>query len=193
MATKSTENKKKKIVRKNIGEGAVHIQATFNNTIVTFTDAQGNAISWCSAGALGNRGAKKSTPFVAQQIVETAAKAAKEAGITKVAVYVKGAGGGREAAIRALATAEIGVTMIKDCSPIPHNGCRPPKRRRIYKENKQWQNIQMLNVVNAVEKVVNFSLRAKDVHLVSVLSTVDLLFLDNMVQLERKFLNTVYN
>ena len=131
MATKSTDNKKKKIVRKNIGEGAVHIQATFNNTIVTFTDAQGNAISWCSAGALGNRGAKKSTPFVAQQIVETAAKAAKDAGITKVAVYVKGAGGGREAAIRALATAEIGVTMIKDVSPIPHNGCRPPKRRRV--------------------------------------------------------------
>ena len=117
--------------RKNIEKGMAHIHSSFNNTIVTITDVQGNAISWCSAGALGNRGAKKSTPFVAQQIVETAAKAAKDAGITKVAVYVKGAGGGREAAIRALATAEIGVTMIKDVSPIPHNGCRPPKRRRI--------------------------------------------------------------
>jgi len=130
MATKSTE-KKKKIVKKNLGEGQLHIQATFNNTIATFTDANGNVVSWCSAGVLGNRGAKKSTPFVAQQIVETAAKTAKEAGITKVAVFVKGAGGGREAAIRALATCDIGVTMIKDCSPIPHNGCRPPKRRRI--------------------------------------------------------------
>ena len=91
MATKSTDNKKKKIIRKNVGEGQLHIQATFNNTIATFTDANGNVISWCSAGVLGNRGAKKSTPFVAQQIVETAAKTAKEAGITKVAVFVKGA------------------------------------------------------------------------------------------------------
>lgn len=131
MATKSTENKKKKVIRKNIGEGQLHIKATFNNTIATFTDAQGNVVSWCNAGVLGNSGAKKSTPFVAQQIVETAAKTAKDAGITKVAVFVKGAGGGREAAIRALAGCGIGVTMIKDCSPIPHNGCRPPKRRRI--------------------------------------------------------------
>lgn len=131
MATKSTENKKKKIIRKNVGDGQLHIQASFNNTIATFCDAAGNVISWCSAGVLGNRGAKKSTPFVAQQIVETAAKTAKEAGITRVAVFVRGAGGGREAAIRALAGCEIGITMIKDCSPIPHNGCRPPKRRRI--------------------------------------------------------------
>ena len=131
MATKSTETKKKKVSRKNVGVGQLHVQATFNNTIATFTDADGNVISWCSAGVLGNRGAKKSTPFVAQQIVETAAKTAKDAGITQVAVFVKGAGGGREAAIRALATCEIGVTMIKDCSPIPHNGCRPPKRRRV--------------------------------------------------------------
>lgn len=131
MATKSTDNKKKKIIRKNVGEGQLHIQATFNNTIATFADSVGNVVSWCSAGVLGNRGAKKSTPFVAQQIVETAAKAAKDAGITKVAVFVKGAGGGREAAIRALAGCDIGITMIKDCSPIPHNGCRPPKRRRI--------------------------------------------------------------
>lgn len=132
MATKSTETKKKKSMRGKVGpEGQLHIQATFNNTIATFTDANGNVVSWCSAGVLGNRGAKKSTPFVAQQIVETAGKTAKDAGITKVAVYVKGAGGGREAAIRALAGCEIGITMIKDCSPIPHNGCRPPKRRRV--------------------------------------------------------------
>ena len=132
MATKSTEkSKSKKIVRKNVGEGQLHIQATFNNTIATFTDANGNVVSWSSAGKLGNRGATTSPPFVAQQIVEDAAKGAKDAGITKVAVFVKGAGGGREAAIRALATCEIGISMIKDCSPIPHNGCRPPKRRRI--------------------------------------------------------------
>ena len=128
---KGKYNARKRKVKKNVPAGVVHVESTFNNTIATFTDANGNVISWCSAGVLGNRGAKKSTPFVAQQIVETAAKAAKDAGITKVAVYVKGAGGGREAAIRALATAEIGVTMIKDVSPIPHNGCRPPKRRRI--------------------------------------------------------------
>ena len=131
MATKSTENKKKKIVRKNIGEGAVHIQATFNNTIVTFTDAQGNAISWCSAGALGNRGAKKTTPFAAQDAVETCLANASKFGVQKVAVFVKGAGVARESAIRAVGTAGLQVTMIKDVSPIPHNGCRPPKKRRL--------------------------------------------------------------
>ena len=129
MAVKK-ETKKKKVLVSN-GEGRVYIFCNANNTLVSLTDNQGNVLAQCSAGALGNRGAKKSTPFVAQQLVETAAKTAKDAGITKVAVYVKGAGGGREAAIRALATCDIGVTMIKDCSPIPHNGCRPPKRRRI--------------------------------------------------------------
>ena len=105
--------------------------ASFNNTIVTFTDEAGNVISWCSAGALSYKGSKKSTPFVAQQVCETAAKVAKDHGIKSVEVFVKGPGNGREAAIRALQTAEIDVTMIRDVSPIPHNGCRPPKRRRI--------------------------------------------------------------
>ena len=122
---------KRRRERKNIEKGAVHIGATFNNTIVTITDVAGNAISWASAGELGFKGSRKSTPYAAQMASETAAKAAKDAGITKVAVYVKGAGGGREAAIRALAAAELGVTMIKDVSPIPHNGCRPPKKRRL--------------------------------------------------------------
>ena len=110
---------------------SLHIQASFNNTLVTFTDLQGNTLSWSSAGSLGFRGARKSTPFAAQQAVETAAKLAKEQGLKSVEVYVKGPGNGREAAIRALGTAELNVTRISDVSPIPHNGCRPPKKRRI--------------------------------------------------------------
>ena len=108
-----------------------HIQSTFNNTIVTISDTQGNAVSWASAGELGFRGSKKSTPFAAQSAAETAAKAAMEHGMKNVEVYVKGPGQGREAAIRALQTAGLEVTMIKDVTPIPHNGCRPPKRRRV--------------------------------------------------------------
>ena len=114
--------------RKNIESGAVHIQSTFNNTIVTITDTQGNAISWASAGGLGFRGSRKSTPFAAQTAAETAAK---EHGLKSVEVYVKGPGSGREAAIRALQTVGLEVKMIKDVTPIPHNGCRPPKRRRV--------------------------------------------------------------
>ncbi len=117
--------------RKNIERGAVHIQSTFNNTIVTITDVNGNAISWASAGGLGFRGSKKSTPFAAQTASETAAKAAMEHGLKTVDVYVKGPGSGREAAIRALQAVGLEVTMIKDVTPIPHNGCRPPKRRRV--------------------------------------------------------------
>ena len=117
--------------RKNIEQGQVHIQSTFNNTIVTITDMQGNAISWASAGGLGFRGSKKSTPFAAQTAAETAARAAMEHGLKTVEVYVKGPGAGREAAIRALQTAGLEITMIKDITPIPHNGCRPPKRRRV--------------------------------------------------------------
>ena len=117
--------------RKNIDKGAAHIHSSFNNTIVTITDVNGNTISWASAGELGFKGSRKSTPFAAGEAAETAAKAAMEHGLKSVEVFVKGPGSGREAAIRALATAEIGVTMIKDVSPIPHNGCRPPKRRRI--------------------------------------------------------------
>ncbi len=117
--------------RKNIEKGAAHIRSTFNNTIVTITDTAGNAISWASAGGLGFRGSRKSTPFAAQTAAETAAKAAMEHGMKTVEVYVKGPGAGREAAIRALQAAGLEVNMIKDVTPIPHNGCRPPKRRRV--------------------------------------------------------------
>ena len=117
--------------KKNIDRGAAHICSSFNNTIVTITDVIGNAISWASAGGLGFKGSKKSTPFAAQMAAETAAKAAMEHGMKTVEVFVKGPGTGREAAIRALQTAGLDVTMIKDVTPIPHNGCRPPKRRRV--------------------------------------------------------------
>ena len=117
--------------RKNIEKGQAHIQSTFNNTIVTISDTMGNTISWASAGGLNFRGSRKSTPFAAQSTAETAAKAAMEHGLKTVEVYVKGPGAGREAAIRALQTAGLEVTLIKDVTPIPHNGCRPPKRRRV--------------------------------------------------------------
>ena len=122
---------KKRREKKNIEKGAVHIQATFNNTIVTITDVYGNAISWASAGELGFKGSRKSTPFAAQSASETASKAAVEHGLKSVEVYVKGPGSGRESAIRALETAGLQITLIKDVTPIPHNGCRPPKRRRV--------------------------------------------------------------
>lgn len=118
--------------RKNIERGQVHIRSSFNNTMVTVTDTQGNAISWASSGGLGFRGSRKSTPYAAQMVAETAAKAAVEnCGLKTVEVYVKGPGQGREAAIRALQSAGLEVVMIKDVTPIPHNGCRPPKRRRV--------------------------------------------------------------
>lgn len=128
MATKK-ETKKKVKVRN--GKIAVHIQATQNNTIASVTDSEGNVLAQSSAGALGNRGAKKSTPFVAQQVVETAMKDVISNGANEVEIYIKGAGGGREAAIRAVGATGLKVTMIKDVSPIPHNGCRPPKARRL--------------------------------------------------------------
>ncbi len=128
---KNKPTTKKRKVSKNVDKGACHIHASFNNTIVTMTDANGNALSWCSSGSLGFRGSKKSTPFAAQMAAEKAAMAAKEHGLRSVEVFVKGPGQGREAAIRALQVAEIEVTMIQDVSPIPHNGCRPPKRRRV--------------------------------------------------------------
>ena len=127
-AKKTTRRRREK---KNIERGAVHIKSTFNNTIVTITDVQGNAISWASAGGLGFRGSKKSTPFAAQMAAEQASKAAMEHGLKSVEVYVKGPGGGREAAIRALQVAGLEINLIKDVTPIPHNGCRPPKRRRV--------------------------------------------------------------
>ena len=131
MATKKTTTSRKRREKKNIERGTVHIQSTFNNTIVTIADMQGNAVSWASAGEMGFRGSRKSTPFAAQTAAETAAKVAIDHGMKTVEVYVKGPGSGREAAIRALQTVGLEVTMIKDVTPIPHNGCRPPKRRRV--------------------------------------------------------------
>ena len=135
MAKAGAANKKATVRRrrekKNIERGAVHIQSTFNNTIVTVTDVHGNALSQSSSGALGFRGSRKSTPFAAQTAADVAAKAAMEHGLKSVEVFVKGPGSGREAAIRALQAAGLEVTMIKDVTPIPHNGCRPPKRRRV--------------------------------------------------------------
>ena len=130
-ATKGKQVVRRRRERKNVENGAAHIQSTFNNTIVTITDLQGNALSWASAGGLGFRGSRKSTPFAAQTAADVAAKAAMEHGLKTVEVYVKGPGAGREAAIRALQTAGLEITMIKDITPIPHNGCRPPKRRRV--------------------------------------------------------------
>ena len=121
----------KKRVKKNIASGVVHIQSTFNNTIVTITDGGGNVVSWSSAGVQGFKGSRKSTPFAAQMAAEDASKKAMEHGMRTVEVYVKGPGPGRESALRALQAAGFNVTMIKDVTPIPHNGCRPPKRRRV--------------------------------------------------------------
>ena len=131
MATKKTTGSRKRREKKNIERGDAHIQSTFNNTIVTITDMNGNAVSWASAGEMGFRGSRKSTPFAAATAAETAAKAAMEHGMKYVEVYVKGPGSGRESAIRALQTAGLEVSLIKDVTPIPHNGCRPPKRRRV--------------------------------------------------------------
>lgn len=130
MAGKKVVRNKKK-VSKNIESGVAHIRSTFNNTIVTIADMNGNVLSWASAGGLGFRGSRKSTPFAAQMAAEEAAKGAMEHGLKTVEVYVKGPGSGREAAIRALQSAGLEITMIKDITPIPHNGCRPPKRRRV--------------------------------------------------------------
>ena len=130
-AIKKTAIRPKKRERKNIDRGTAHIHSSFNNTIVTITDPIGNAISWASAGGLGMKGSRKGTPFAAQMAAEQAAKAAMEHGMRTVEVFVKGPGSGREAAIRALQAAGLDVTLIKDVTPIPHNGCRPPKRRRV--------------------------------------------------------------
>ena len=128
---KGAQTRTKRRERKNIEKGAAHIRSSFNNTIVTITDLNGNALSWASAGEMGFRGSRKSTPYAAQTAAETAAKAAMEHGLKTVEVYVKGPGSGREASIRALQATGLEVTMIKDVTPIPHNGCRPPKRRRV--------------------------------------------------------------
>ena len=131
MARPKTTARVKRRERKNIDRGIAHIKSTFNNTIVTITDVNGNALSWASAGGMGFKGSRKSTPFAAQIAADTAAKAAMEHGLREVECYVKGPGAGREAAIRSLQAAGLEVSMIKDVTPIPHNGCRPPKRRRV--------------------------------------------------------------
>ena len=153
-ANKATaaKTRTKKRERKNISAGAAHIQSTFNNTIVTITDTQGNTVSWCSTGALNFRGSRKSTPYAAQSAAEVAAKAAIEHGMKTVEVYVKGPGSGRESAIRALQATGLEVTMIRDVTPIPHNGCRPPKRRRVRLkgEFELWLKIPNLSPSAAV-------------------------------------------
>jgi small subunit ribosomal protein S11 len=131
LVKKSTGGKGKPREKKNIAQGIAHIQSTFNNTVVSITDAMGNAISWASAGTVGFKGTKKGTPFAAQMAAESAAKRAMEHGLKRVDVYVKGPGSGRETAIRSLQAVGLEVSMIKDVTPIPHNGCRPPKRRRV--------------------------------------------------------------
>lgn len=122
---------RKKAEKKNVANGIAHIQATFNNTIITITDVAGNVISWCTSGTKGFRGSRKSTPFAAQMAAEDAAKKAQEHGMRSIEVWVKGPGSGRESALRALQSVGLTITMIKDVTPIPHNGCRPPKRRRV--------------------------------------------------------------
>ncbi len=129
MVAKKTTKKKK--VKKNVQTGVAHIQSTFNNTIITITDVAGNALAWATAGQQGFKGSRKSTPFAAQVAAEECAKKAMEHGVRAVGVYVKGPGSGRESALRALQGAGIRITMIRDVTPIPHNGCRPPKRRRV--------------------------------------------------------------
>lgn len=131
MAKVAKKAVKKRREKKNVERGAAHISATFNNTIVTITDTHGNAVSWASAGEMGFKGSRKSTPFAAQSASEAAAKMAVDQGMKTVEVYVKGPGSGRESAIRALQTAGLDISLIKDVTPIPHNGCRPPKRRRV--------------------------------------------------------------
>ena len=128
---KPKTNKVKKRVKKVVGSGIAHIQSTFNNTIVTITDVNGNAVSWSSAGSRGFKGSRKSTPFAAQLAAETAARKAQDVGMNTVAIFVKGPGAGRESALRAFQSVGMRVTLIRDVTPIPHNGCRPPKRRRV--------------------------------------------------------------
>ncbi|MFA4916662.1 MAG: 30S ribosomal protein S11 [Syntrophales bacterium] len=131
MAKVATKKTTKKKVKKNILEGIAHIQSTFNNTIITITDNNGNVLAWSSAGVQGFKGSRKSTPFAAQIAAEDAAKKAREHGVKKLQVYVKGPGAGRESALRSLQIAGLSISLIRDVTPIPHNGCRPPKRRRV--------------------------------------------------------------
>ncbi len=130
-AKRGTTAKKKKKIKRNIDKGQAHIRSTFNNTIITITDTEGNVLSWSSSGKVGYKGSRKSTPFAAQIAAEDAAKQAIDQGLKEVEIFVKGPGSGRESAIRSLQAAGLNVNLIKDITPIPHNGCRPPKRRRV--------------------------------------------------------------
>ena len=130
-ASPTSKKPAKKKVKKNVATGIAHIQSTFNNTVVTITDVNGNSVAWSSAGSRGFKGSRKSTPFAAQLAAEEAARKAMEHGMRSIAVFVKGPGAGRESALRALQTAGFKVTLIRDVTPVPHNGCRPPKRRRV--------------------------------------------------------------
>jgi small subunit ribosomal protein S11 len=129
--SKGKKRKERKKIKKNIPNGIAHIQATFNNTLITITDLEGNTIAWSSAGVRGFKGSRKGTPFAAQLVAEDVARKAKEHGVKKLAIYVKGPGAGREPAIRGLHTAGFEINIIRDVTPIPHNGCKPPKRRRV--------------------------------------------------------------
>lgn len=131
MAKSKAKSKTKKKVKKNVGSGIAHIQSTFNNTIVTITDLNGNVVSWSTAGSRGFKGSRKSTPFAAQLAAEDAARKAQDHGMNTIAIFVKGPGAGRESALRAFQNVGMRVTLIRDVTPIPHNGCRPPKRRRV--------------------------------------------------------------
>ena len=131
MAKKQQKSKKKKAIKTNVGHGRAYIQATFNNTIVTVTDQNGDVLGWSSAGSVGFKGPKKATPYAAQQVVKSVAERVKDCGVKEVSIFVKGIGGGREGAIRAFHANGMQVLSIKDVTPIPHNGCRPPKRRRV--------------------------------------------------------------
>ena len=162
MAKVQANARARKRVKKQVSDGIAHVHASFNNTIVTITDRQGNALSWATAGGSGFRGSRKSTPYAAQIAAERAGEAAKEYGVKNLEVMVKGPGPGRESSIRALNAIGYKITNITDVTPIPHNGCRPPKKRRvqaarIYGEFEKWQDIQVHQLSLAVEKVQTYS------------------------------------
>ena len=148
----------RKKVKKNVAEGIAHVHASFNNTIITITDRQGNALAWSTSGGNGFKGSRKSTPFAAQIAAESAGKAAQECGVKNIEVRIKGPGPGRESAVRALNAAGFKITSISDITPVPHNGCRPPKKRRIqFLEQRSWLEILMQNAVSVAVKVKSYS------------------------------------
>ena len=192
MAGKKVVRNKKK-VSKNIESGVAHIRSTFNNTIVTIADMNGNVLSWASAGGLGFRGSRKSTPFAAQMAAEEATKAAMEHGLKQVEVFVKGPGAGREAAIRALQAAGLEVNSIKDVTPIPHNGCQPQYILPFGGGPAKWQEILRLYAVNAVVKAQNCFLKVTDATATNALLLFAPMLLVSMVKHAKKYLSTVFS